>query len=110
MAGVLYGYPAGIALNLFFFGYEIGPAFAARAHLFLIGLVAQPRRLCTSTMLRPQGAGHAALQPHRRSLCRVLAVIWIIRQAPIGVIMATVVAVSSAIPVSPSLPAPFLIW
>lgn len=98
VAGVLSGYPAGIALNLFFFGYEIGPAFAAQSALYtLIGLVATQAFVyfyyVASSGRRPCGiAATSAL-----AFAGYLAVIWIIRQAPIGVIMATVVAVSSAI-------------
>jgi len=34
LAGILAGYPLGIALALFFIGYEIGPEFAARSAVF----------------------------------------------------------------------------
>jgi hypothetical protein len=34
MAGLLAGYPLGIAIALFFIGYEISPAFAARSAVF----------------------------------------------------------------------------
>ncbi len=34
LAGVLAGYPLGVALALFFIGYEIGPGFAARSAVF----------------------------------------------------------------------------
>ena len=34
VAGILAGYPLGIALALFFIGYEIGPEFAARSAVF----------------------------------------------------------------------------
>ena len=41
VAGIISGYPAGIAINLFFFGYEIGPVFAAESALYTaVGLLA----------------------------------------------------------------------
>ena len=41
VAGILSGYPAGSAINLFFFGLEIGPDFAAESAVYnMVGLVA----------------------------------------------------------------------
>jgi len=41
VAGILAGYPLGVALALFFIGYEIGPGFAARSAIFTpAGLIA----------------------------------------------------------------------
>lgn len=96
VAGILSGYPAGIAINLFFFAYEIGPDFAARSALYtLTGLAATQafvffyyRASSGRIMLGIAGASAMAFGGY-------LAVVWLIRQFPVAVASALMVSTSS---------------
>jgi hypothetical protein len=96
VAGILSGYPAGIAINLFFFGYEIGPDFAAQSALYtLIGLVATQafvyfyyRASAGSRAFGIVGAAACAFAGY-------LVVVWLIRQFPLALLPALFIATCS---------------
>ena len=96
VAGILSGYPAGIALNLFFFGYEISPAFSAQSALYtLIGLVATQSFVYFYYVASSKGRALGIWSASLLAIAGYLAVIWCIRQIPFGVVGATGLAICS---------------
>lgn len=95
-AGILSGYPAGIAINLFFFAYEIGTDFAAQSALYtLIGLAATQAFVYFYYRATSGRIGFGIAGASATAFGGYLAVVWLIRQFPVGIASALFVSVSS---------------
>ncbi len=83
IAGIIAGYPAGVAINLFFFGYEINPAFAAESALYTaIGLLSTLSFIFFYYVISLRIRRNVILISSLLSFCGYLAVVWITRQVP----------------------------
>ena len=83
IAGIVAGYPAGVAINLFFFGYEINPAFAAESALYTAtGLLSTLSFIFFYYVISLRIGRNVILISSFLSFCGYLAVVWGTRQVP----------------------------
>ncbi|HMK43826.1 MAG TPA: hypothetical protein VK445_06775 [Dissulfurispiraceae bacterium] len=95
-AGIISGYPAGIAINLFFFGLEIGPAFAAESALYTsAGLVATQACVYFYYLASRWAGERALIVPSFAAIAGYLLVILMLKQFSIGSTEAILVPVLS---------------
>ncbi|HSW62432.1 MAG TPA: hypothetical protein VLH56_03825 [Dissulfurispiraceae bacterium] len=84
-AGIISGYPAGIAINLFFFGYEIGPAFAAESALYTAtGLLATLSFVYFYYLASSRITRCSVLFASLVSILGYLAVVWCVHKVPVN--------------------------
>ncbi|KAF0181954.1 MAG: hypothetical protein FD164_1442 [Nitrospirae bacterium] len=84
-AGIISGYPAGIAINLFFFGYEIGPAFAAESALYTAaGLFATLSFVYLYYVASSHVTRCSVLFASLVSFLGYLAVVWCVQKVPVN--------------------------
>ncbi len=96
VAGIISGYPAGIAINLFFFGYEIGPAFAAESALYTaVGLLATQSFVYFYYLASSRLPRCGILSASLVAFSGYLAVVWLVRQCPVNWSTAFILPVSS---------------
>ena len=83
IAGIIAGYPAGIAINLFFFGYEISPDFAAESALYTsTGLLATLSFIYFYYLASSRIIRNTIFISSLISFCGYLGAVWGTRQMP----------------------------
>jgi hypothetical protein len=96
IAGIVSGYPAGIAINLFFFGYEISPAFAAESALYTaVGLLATLSFIFFYYLASLRLKRNVIFMSSLLSFFGYLVVVWGTRHVPVNYAYAVVVPVVS---------------
>jgi hypothetical protein len=96
IAGIVSGYPAGLAINLFFFGYEISPAFAAESALYsAVGLLATLSFIFCYYLVSLRLRRNVIFISSLLSFCAYLAVVLGTRHIPVNYTSALLVPVVS---------------
>jgi hypothetical protein len=98
IAGIVSGYPAGVAINLFFFGYEISPGFASESALYTsVGLLATLSFVFFYYLVSLRITRNALIISSLLAFCGYLAVVMGIRHIPANYTSAILVPLVSIV-------------